>query len=69
MRVPCEAVECAWRVSTVGFEWRVSAARMEIVMAGTIFREPVRAEEDEGLWSGPAESALDPWLPAFEGEP
>jgi hypothetical protein len=42
---------------------------MEIVMAGTIFREPVRAEEDEGLWSGPAEFPLDPWLPDAEGEP
>src|ERR1700681_4605377 len=42
---------------------------MEIVMAGTIFREPVRAEEDESLWSGPAESPLDPWLPDAEREP
>ena len=66
--MPCEAVECAWRVSTVEREWRVSA-RMEIVMAGTIFREPVRAEEDEGLWSGPAEFPLDAWLPDVEGEP
>jgi hypothetical protein len=42
---------------------------MEIVMAGTIFREPVRAEEDESLWSGPAETPGDAWLPVSEGEP
>src|SRR3981081_2107029 len=42
---------------------------MEIVMAGTIFREPVRAEEDDSLWSGPAECPLDPWLPDAEREP
>ena len=48
-------------------------------MAGTIFREPVRAEEDESepvraeedesLWSGPAETPGDAWLPVSEGEP
>src|SRR4030088_3193830 len=42
---------------------------MEVVMAGTIFREPVRVEKDESLWSGPAESPLDPWLPDAEREP
>jgi hypothetical protein len=42
---------------------------MEVVMAGTIFREVVHAEEGASFSNGLAESLGDSWSPATEGEP
>jgi hypothetical protein len=42
---------------------------MEVVMAGTIFREVSHAEEDASFSNGLAESLGDSWLPASEDEP
>jgi hypothetical protein len=42
---------------------------MEVVMAGTISREVVHAEEGTSFSNGLAESLGDSWSPATEGEP